>query len=119
MMDYKVVTANLSGNNSTNLRTVYTTEYPCMLFVEVKPGLLPGYFGRQNCYFDINYTGNASYQVRTYLWGDTIGTGENAFNVGGTRVGYCPRAGVPVVFNTNDDDYGGSVRIHIMRLPSI
>lgn len=115
-IDYKVVTTVLSGLNSSQSRTIYTTEYPCLMWLEIDPGQLPGFNQPQVCYFDITYTGDRNTLVRTYIWGNQDGgAGDNVRP--GTVVGYCPRSGIPVVFKINDDDYSGIVKLHVMRLP--
>lgn len=115
--DYKIVRTVITGSNTTSLRTVYTTEYPCLMWCEILPGEVAGFNGEaKSCYFDVTYTGDRTITSRTFLFG----SGNQSLpmpGVNGTVIGYCRQAGVPVIFNTTDDDYSGAVCIHILKLP--
>lgn len=111
-IDYKVVSTVLVGKDTSSIRTIYTTEYPCLLWIEIEPGQLPGFNQAKECYYDVQYTGDRTATVRTYLF-----ITDNIYTPG-NNVGYCPRSGIAVRFNTGDDDYSGIVRIHVMRLPT-
>lgn len=117
--DYKIVETVITGQNSTNLRTVYTTEYPCLMWCEIEPGQVPGFNNEfKQCYYDITYTGDRTIEARTILFSSGFEAGFPPAGESGTQVGYCRQAGVPVRFNTADDDYSGTIRIHVLKLPN-
>ena len=117
-LDYKVVETQISGQNSNNERVVYTTEYPCIMWCEIEDGQVPGFNQRKFCYYDIAYTGDQSFTARTYIFGGGFSSAQfPAGATSGTVTGYCRKAGIPVIFDTGDDDYSGTIRIHIARLP--
>ncbi len=121
--DYRIQRTAINASNGSLIRTIYTTEYPCLVWCEVPLGELAGFNGTDhNCFFDIVYTGDNTQTHRTYIWGSDLtqgnfGQGTDVVTPYGTIVGYCPRSGISVRFNTQDDDHSGFVNLHILRLP--
>ena len=115
--NYKVINTNYSGSNDPRIINIYTTTAPCLLFMEVIT--MPGYKGQQSCYFEITYPGGldgGENNIRTWLLRNR-GRFDTPISDEGTIVGYCPKAGVSVLFDIADDDYFGTTRLHVLELP--
>lgn len=111
-LDHKTVTVNWPGSNSNDEpATVYTTEYPCIVFYENTSS--PGFFEGYKIYAEYNNSKGRLESKTIYGEWDGLST----FYEDVSNMVYLYKAGIPVKRVGRDDDGAATGTLHILRLP--